>query len=107
MILRAASPLKNFIPPNLAPARKAVAPGKTAVAPGTARLIDFYTKLPKGPAPAPPAPSGLFGRYRAKYIDGKNASIAPVLHVAGFFFAVGYAFDYHFHLKHHKNVEHH
>ena len=39
------------------------------------RIVDFYTKLPKGPAPAS-KPSGLLGRYKARYFDGKNASAA-------------------------------
>jgi len=37
-----------------------------------ARIAKFYEKLPKGPAPEQ-APSGLLGRYQAKYF-GKNPS---------------------------------
>jgi hypothetical protein len=39
-----------------------------------ARIAKFYEKLPKGPAPQR-APSGLLGRYQARYF-GKNPSAA-------------------------------
>lgn len=40
-----------------------------------AQLVDLYAKLPKGPAPVE-KPSGLIGRYKARYFDGDNASAA-------------------------------
>ncbi|KAF3080523.1 ATP synthase f chain, mitochondrial precursor, variant 2 [Orbilia oligospora] len=40
-----------------------------------ARLVELYTKLPKGPAPKIQG-KGLIGRYKAKYFDGENASAA-------------------------------
>lgn len=36
----------------------------------TAAVIDFYSKLPKGPKPDSERPGGLRGRY----FEGKNAS---------------------------------
>lgn len=36
------------------------------------RVVNFYEKLPRGPAPEV-KPSGLFGRYQAKHF-GKNAT---------------------------------
>jgi len=36
------------------------------------RVVSFYEKLPRGPAPAAKA-TGILGRYQAKHF-GKNAS---------------------------------
>ncbi|KAJ7728004.1 hypothetical protein DFH07DRAFT_693257, partial [Mycena maculata] len=36
-------------------------------------LVDFYSKLPKGPAPT------RIGGLKTRYFSGKNASAAPVL----------------------------
>lgn len=36
------------------------------------RVVSFYEKLPRGPAPAP-QPKGLIERYQARYF-GKNPS---------------------------------
>jgi len=52
-------------------------------------LVDFYSKLPKGPAPQ----SG-FGGLKAKYFTGKNASAAPILATILGIFAIGYTIDY-------------
>ncbi|KAJ7476604.1 mitochondrial F1-F0 ATP synthase subunit F of fungi-domain-containing protein, partial [Mycena latifolia] len=52
-------------------------------------LVAFYSKLPKGPAPAS-AMRGLKGRY----FSGKNASAAPVLALIGGIFLIGYTVDY-------------
>lgn len=38
------------------------------------RVVDFYSKLPRGAAPEVKA-TGLIGRYQARYF-GKNASVA-------------------------------
>lgn len=38
------------------------------------RVVSFYEKLPRGPAPEPKA-SGLLGRYQARYF-GKEPSAA-------------------------------
>ncbi|KAJ7509485.1 mitochondrial F1-F0 ATP synthase subunit F of fungi-domain-containing protein [Mycena galericulata] len=67
---------------------------------GLGPLVDFYSKLPKGHAPA--RMRGL----KARYFSGKNASAAPVLGIIGGLFLIGYTLDYQLHLKHHKNNAH-
>ena len=52
-------------------------------------LVNFYSKLPKGPAP-----QSNFGGLKAKYFSGKNASAAPILATILGIFAVGYTIDY-------------
>jgi F-type H+-transporting ATPase subunit f len=37
------------------------------------RVVTFYAGLPRGPAAAV-KPTGLIGRYQARYFNGKNAS---------------------------------
>ncbi|KAJ7775951.1 mitochondrial F1-F0 ATP synthase subunit F of fungi-domain-containing protein [Mycena maculata] len=64
-------------------------------------LVQFYSKLPKGPA-LTPAILGL----KTRYFSGKNASAAPVLALIGGLFLIGYTMDYQLHLKHHKNHAH-
>ncbi|CAM0136885.1 ATP synthase f chain, mitochondrial precursor [Umbelopsis sp. WA50703] len=103
-ILRRAYSTKTLIPPNLAAAR-AVGGAKQESA-RMGELVSFYKNLPKGQA-TPVKPSGLIGRYKAKYFDGENASATPVVHAIFLIGGISYAIDYHFHLKHHKNVEHH
>ncbi|KAI4129829.1 MAG: hypothetical protein LQ347_003622 [Umbilicaria vellea] len=68
------------------------------------RVVSFYEKLPRGPAPDV-KPKGLFGRYQARYF-GKNPSAAPIVHVIGALLLLGYANNYYFHLRHHKNNAH-
>ncbi|KAI9262183.1 mitochondrial F1-F0 ATP synthase subunit F of fungi-domain-containing protein [Phascolomyces articulosus] len=102
-VFRRAYSTKTLIPPNVAAATKVSGAGKDAQ---IGQLVNFYKQLPKGTVEAP-KPSGLFGRYKAKYIDGDNASVTPLIHLIFGVFVAGYTIDYHFHLKHHKNVEHH
>ncbi|KAG0171737.1 ATP synthase f chain, mitochondrial precursor [Apophysomyces sp. BC1034] len=102
-VARRAYSTKSLIPPNLAASTKLSGSAKDAQ---IAQLVNFYKKLPKGTVEAS-KPSGLFGRYKARYIDGENASFTPMLHAMFGIFVIGYSIDYHFHLKHHKNVEHH
>lgn len=52
-------------------------------------LVDFYSKLPKGPAP-----QRSFGGLKARYFSGKNASGAPILATILGIFAIGYTIDY-------------
>lgn len=68
-------------------------------------MVSFYKSLPQGNA-AEIKPSGLIGRYKAKYFDGANASGKPILHLALAILTLGYSMDYYFHLRHHKNGEH-
>jgi len=44
------------------------------------RVVNFYSKLPRGPAPVE-APKGILGRYQAKHFSGKNASAKRMLPV--------------------------
>ncbi|EEH22561.2 hypothetical protein PABG_04772 [Paracoccidioides brasiliensis Pb03] len=68
------------------------------------RIVGFYEKLPRGPAPEI-KPTGLLGRYQARYF-GKNPSAMPIIHVIGGLILLGYSMDYYFHLRHHKNNVH-
>ncbi|KAI9845292.1 MAG: ATP synthase f chain, mitochondrial precursor [Thelocarpon superellum] len=68
------------------------------------RVVEFYEKLPRGPAPEIKA-KGLIGRYRARYF-GKNPSAAPIAHAIGAIILISYAQNYYFHLRHHKNNAH-
>ncbi|KAI7898067.1 mitochondrial F1-F0 ATP synthase subunit F of fungi-domain-containing protein [Cokeromyces recurvatus] len=102
-IFRRAYTTKSLIPPNIAAATKLTGSSKDAQ---IGQLVNFYKKLPKGNMEAP-KPSGPWGRYKARYIDGENASVTPLLHLIFGVFVIGYTIDYQFHLKHHKNVEHH
>ncbi|KAJ8486954.1 hypothetical protein ONZ45_g14500 [Pleurotus djamor] len=68
---------------------------------GLAPLLNFYSKLPKGPATAS-AGRGL----KARFFNGKNASGAPIVATVFAIFALGYTIDYQMHLKHHKNHAH-
>ncbi len=52
--------------------------------------MDFYSKLPKGPAPTS-AVSGI----KARFFDGKNASGAPLVAFIGGMIVFGYTLDYH------------
>ncbi|KAI0034985.1 mitochondrial F1-F0 ATP synthase subunit F of fungi-domain-containing protein [Vararia minispora EC-137] len=61
-------------------------------------LVSFYSKLPKGPAPPPPAAS-----LKARLFDGKAASGKPVVALLAGIFLIGYTLDYQ---KHHKNHAH-
>ncbi|EEB05816.1 F0-ATPase subunit F [Schizosaccharomyces japonicus yFS275] len=67
-------------------------------------LGQFYSKLPKGPAPAPTYNS-FMGWYSNKYF-GKKASGKPVLHLIAGIFLLSYASEYYFHLRHHSAHEH-
>jgi F-type H+-transporting ATPase subunit f len=51
-------------------------------------IVDFYSKLPKGPAPPP-----SFG-IKSRFFDGKNASGAPLVWTIAGIFIFGYTLDY-------------
>jgi len=89
--------LGTLIPPKVA--TPAAVSGGTGAA--MARVVDFYSKLPKGPSPAA-ASTGL----KAKFFDGKNASGGPLVFAMLALFGFGYTIDYNMHLKHHKNHQH-
>jgi len=52
-------------------------------------LVNFYSKLPKGPAA-----QSSFGGLKARYYSGKNASAAPILATILGIFTIGYTIDY-------------
>ncbi|TKA69504.1 hypothetical protein B0A55_07996, partial [Friedmanniomyces simplex] len=49
---------------------------------------------------------GVLEWYSLRYMTGKNASAMPIVHAIGFFMVIGYAQNYYFHLRHHKNNAH-
>ncbi|KAI7866374.1 mitochondrial F1-F0 ATP synthase subunit F of fungi-domain-containing protein [Spinellus fusiger] len=102
-VIRRAYTTKSLIPPNLASATKLSGSSKNGQ---MNEVVDFYKRLPKGAAQVT-KPSGPWGHYKARYIDGDNASVTPLLHALFGIFVIGYSIDYHFHLKHHKNGNHH
>ncbi|KAK1927869.1 F1F0-ATPsyn F [Papiliotrema laurentii] len=91
--------LAGLIPPKIA-TPSAVSSGSTSAR--TAQVVDFYSRLPKGPIPAAQRAKGLRGRY----FEGNNASGAPLLATIIILFGLGYTIDYNMHLKHHKNGHH-
>ncbi|KIN96875.1 hypothetical protein M404DRAFT_1006469 [Pisolithus tinctorius Marx 270] len=88
--------LGNLIPPKIATPKLVSASSGEGLAP----LVNFYSRLPKGPAPS------QVGGIKAKYFNGKNASAAPAVWVILGLFTLGYTIDYQMHLKHHKNHPH-
>ncbi|CAE6395058.1 unnamed protein product [Rhizoctonia solani] len=86
----------SIIPPKIA-TPKIVSGGSGA---SMSSVVDFYSKLPKGPAP--PSGNGI----KARYFDGKNASGKPFVAAIVGMFLLGYTIDYNMHLKHHKNNHH-
>lgn len=56
---------------------------------GLGPLVNFYSKLPKGPAPTTAA-----GGIKGRFFNGKNASAAPVLFTILGIFGLGYTIDY-------------
>ncbi|KAI5199087.1 hypothetical protein E4T39_06442 [Aureobasidium subglaciale] len=79
--------------------------GASADAARMQRVVSFYERLPRGPAPEH-KPSGLLQRYQHRYFNGKNPSAMPLVHVVGAMILLGYAQNYYFHLRHHKNNAH-
>ncbi|PSR70897.1 hypothetical protein PHLCEN_2v13211 [Hermanssonia centrifuga] len=65
---------------------------------GLSPLVNFYSKLPKGPAPA-----SASGGIKERFFNGKNASGAPLVWLIAGIFGLGYTIDYQ---KHHKNHQH-
>ncbi|KAL8648362.1 MAG: hypothetical protein Q9210_005029 [Variospora velana] len=93
--------LSTLIPPKIA------SPSGIGAAQDAARMervVSFYEKLPRGPAPEV-QPRGLFERYQARYF-GKNPSAAPLAHFIGVMLVLGYTQHYYFHFRHHKNNAH-
>ncbi|GMK60052.1 hypothetical protein CspeluHIS016_0902690 [Cutaneotrichosporon spelunceum] len=91
--------LSGLVPPKIA-TPGAISSGTTSAR--TQAVIDFYSKLPKGPLPASERATGI----RGKYFEGANASGKPLLATIFILFGIGYTIDYQMHLKHHKNAKH-
>ncbi|KAF2970212.1 hypothetical protein GQX73_g3347 [Xylaria multiplex] len=86
--------LSTLIPPKVA------SPNAIGAAPDAVRMkrvVSFYEKLPRGPAPEI-KPTGLFGRYQAKHF-GKNPTATPIIHAIALILVVGYPMTYYFHLR--------
>ncbi|GJN92858.1 hypothetical protein Rhopal_005898-T1 [Rhodotorula paludigena] len=98
-----AARLAALVPPKIASASAIGAPQTAA---RNAKIVQFYSALPKGPAPKKQVGLSPFAQYKARYFDGENASAAPFLHAIVGLFLVGYTIDYNMHLKHHKNNHH-
>lgn len=99
--------------------------GGAADAARMGRVVDFYEKLPRGPAPQPKA-RGFLQWYSLRYMTGKNPSVMrtytcgcrcedwggrrwlmmliAIVHVVGSFILLGYAQNYYFHLRKSKRV---
>ncbi|WOO80992.1 ATP synthase subunit f, mitochondrial [Vanrija pseudolonga] len=93
--------LTGLIPPKIATPGAVVRVGSSGTTSArTQAVIDFYSKLPKGPA------TEVSGGIRGRYFEGKNASGKPILATIGALFLIGYTIDYQMHLKHHKNGAH-
>ncbi|KAK2070570.1 hypothetical protein P8C59_005055 [Phyllachora maydis] len=93
--------LSTLIPPKVA-SPKAIGAAPDAIR--MQRVVNFYERLPRGPAPERKA-TGLLGGYMAKHF-GKNPTVRPIIHVIAFLMVIGYAQNYYFHLRHHKNNAH-
>ncbi|KAK5658218.1 hypothetical protein OQA88_2193 [Cercophora sp. LCS_1] len=93
--------LSTLIPPKVA-SPKAIGAAPDAIK--MQRVVSFYEKLPRGPAPEVKA-TGLLGRYQAKHF-GKNPTAKPIIQALAFLLVIGYAQNYYFHLRHHKNNAH-
>ncbi|KAF2458942.1 mitochondrial F1F0 ATP synthase subunit F Atp17 [Lineolata rhizophorae] len=93
--------ISTLIPPKIA------SPSGIGAAQDAARMnrvVSFYEKLPRGPAPEA-QPKSLVQRYQARYF-GKNPSAMPAIHIIGGLMLLGYSYNYYFHLRHHKNNAH-
>ncbi|CAK4034864.1 mitochondrial f1f0 atp synthase subunit f [Lecanosticta acicola] len=93
--------VSSLIPPKVASPN---AIGGAADAARMQNVVGFYEKLPRGAAPEP-KPRGFFQWYQFRYM-GKNPSPMPIVHVVGGLLLLGYAQNYYFHLRHHKNNAH-
>ncbi|CAK7275108.1 ATP synthase f chain, mitochondrial precursor [Sporothrix epigloea] len=93
--------LSTLIPPKVA-SPKAIGAAPDAVR--MQRVVSFYEKLPRGAAPEVKA-KGILGRYQAKHF-GKTPTAKPIVQVVAALIIIGYAQQYYFHLRHHKNNAH-
>ncbi|KAK7687491.1 ATP synthase f chain, mitochondrial precursor [Cerrena zonata] len=92
--------LSTLIPPKVASAKNI---GSNPNAKRMADVVSFYKKLPTGPAPGFKKPTTPWGKYKAAYFEGDNASGKPLIHLAIAVILFGYTWEYQSHLKHHKD----
>ncbi|CED83713.1 ATPeFF, ATP17 [Phaffia rhodozyma] len=90
--------VSSLIPPKIATPSSVSGGGTTA---SMDRVIEFYTKLPKGRAPNAQQYTGL-----SKFVNGKNATGKPIVALVGGLFVLGYTIQYFNHLRYHKNAQH-
>lgn len=88
--------LGNLVPPKIATPASVSGGSAAALAP----LVQFYSKLPKGPAPKRAGSAGAW------LLNAKNASGKPILATIASLMILGYTIEYQMHLKHHKNHHH-
>ncbi|PGH26853.1 hypothetical protein AJ80_01434 [Polytolypa hystricis UAMH7299] len=86
--------LSTLIPPKIA-SPSGIGAAKDAAR--MERIVDFYAKLPRGAAPEV-KPFGLWGKYQARYFQGKNQSFTPIIHLIAGICLMGYGMEYYFHL---------
>lgn len=96
--------LTTLIPP------KIVSSTQVKKAPNAKRvsnMVSFYKSLPRGPAKhrTPQGSNRVINWYRAKYFE--KDSVQPLLHLTVAILVFSYSMDYYFHLRHHKDGEHH
>ncbi|KAJ2788226.1 ATP synthase f chain, mitochondrial precursor [Coemansia interrupta] len=106
------SSLREIIPPNIGFAARAgesvaESSASTLSAQEVSKVVSLYRNLPKGQAEAKVARGGPLSRYYSRYIEGDNASGAPIVHVIGALLVGGYSIHYYMHLQHHKHAENH
>ncbi|KAF8516442.1 mitochondrial F1-F0 ATP synthase subunit F of fungi-domain-containing protein [Hysterangium stoloniferum] len=85
--------LGHLVPPKIATPSSVSGGSASSLTP----LVEFYSKLPKGPAP-----QGRRGPA-AWFLNAKNASGFPILVTIAALVGMGYTLDYQ---KHHKNRHH-
>ncbi|KAJ2342437.1 ATP synthase f chain, mitochondrial precursor [Coemansia erecta] len=107
------SSLREIIPPNIGFAARAGESTAAEAVPNALsaqqveKVVSLYRNLPKGEVGAQTAGRGPLSSYYARYIEGKNASAKPILHLIGVMLVGGYSIHYFMHLKHHKHAENH
>ncbi|KAF1816824.1 hypothetical protein P152DRAFT_453446 [Eremomyces bilateralis CBS 781.70] len=97
--------LSTLIPPKIASPN---AIGAAQDAARMTRVVSFYEKLPRGPAPelAKKNPFTSPMQWYSQKHFGKNSSGWPLIHAIAALSLLGYAQNYYFHLRHHKNNAH-
>ncbi|EMR08733.1 hypothetical protein PNEG_02908 [Pneumocystis murina B123] len=91
-------PFHRWIPPKLTPNLNLMDASRVR------RIIDFYARLPRGPAPTI-SPRNWVEQYKKTYFNGRGKA-QPVLHAIGGLVIFGYILDYYFHLRYHKHSIH-